>query len=132
MKPAKLIMIFFISVATLMSCNKDDDNRNEASLIGTWKMTERTIDGQPSELNECERKMRFIFSEVTLTAYTYDGENCELETTTEYTYSRNGNNLRLESGTLIIQYTIESLTETTLKLSGELNDSRFVSTFTRQ
>lgn len=121
-----------MTTALLVSCNNDDDNSRKATLIGTWNLTEQTINGEPHELNECEERTTFTFTEDQITSRTYEGELCEIENVDVYSYTRTGNKILIVDEELgRIEYEIETLTRSTLKLTGNLQGVRVSGVFKR-
>ena len=50
-------ILALIFTVTLFACGNDDDNNtsnNNDALVGQWKITSRTVDGQSVALGECE------------------------------------------------------------------------------
>lgn len=130
MKTLKTVLILFLTTLTVVSCSKDDDNKTDQNLlVGKWQFDSRTLDGEPLELSECEKKGLYIFTEDELTGYTYEGEECEIEKIEVFNYVREGDKLIVENEEMTIEYTIEKLTKTTLVLGGNLGDSSFTATF---
>lgn len=130
MKTLKTVMILFLTTLTVVSCSKDDDNKNDKNLlIGKWQFDSRTLDDEPLELSECEKKGQYIFTEDELTSYTYEGEECEIENIQVFDYVREGDKLHVENEEMTAEYTIKKLTKTTLVLGGNLGDSTFTATF---
>lgn len=48
------IVCLSLLLTTVFSCTKEDDN-TEAMLIGTWTLTEKTLDNTPVVLSDCEK-----------------------------------------------------------------------------
>jgi hypothetical protein len=49
------IVTLCLLLITVFSCTKEDDN-TETLLVGTWALTEKTIDAAPVVLSDCEEQ----------------------------------------------------------------------------
>lgn len=135
MKPIKILFVLFLATATLLSCNKDDDDNQvtpEPSIVGTWQLMAKTMNDEPDPLDDCEEKTTFVFDESELTSYTYEGEDCEIEEILIYEFTLEGDTLTLRTEDIMAEYTIEKLTESTLQLSYQFDDFIYGATFERQ
>lgn len=132
MKTLKTLVILFMTTALMIGCSKDDDGSKKASLVGTWNLVEQSLNGISHELNECEEKTLFIFTEEQVTSKTYEGELCEIEVVDVYSYTRTGSKIVIVNEELgSIEYEIETLTKTTLKLTGNLGGVEVTGVFKR-
>ena len=134
MKLLKRFAFVLVLAVVFGSCSKDDDNNSAASLIGTWKLTAEKYNGVPYQLDVCELKSTLKFTETKVTYKEYDGTNCSDEYTETYSYTRNGNTIKVNADGETELIEISKLTSTTLELTqmdDEDNDI-YVSTYTKQ
>lgn len=131
MKSLKFLFILFITASVAISCSKDDDAGNpDDELIGTWKITSRTLDGEAVEMDACELKYNLKFNTKKVIEKSYKGDNCNTETTNSANYTRKGNNIEIKSAGYI--WHIDILTETTLKISQVHEGETHTGTYTKQ
>ncbi len=138
MKKLVLIFVAILSVG-FASCSKDDDGGN--SLSGKWEYLKNgtTINGSETLQNYahttgCEKDYIMI-SASTFVDHKFQNQEC-VETTTPFTYTRNGNILSVTdaqgtTGTL----EIAQLDNTTLKVKTTIpgqSTQNFVSIFVRR
>lgn len=101
MKTIKLFFAFLL-FAGVASCSSDDDgNTNEPAdqdrIVGEWRIQSLSIDGEQTELSECDLQSRIVFSangNITVTSFyeDVDSEQCVSEVYTE-TWEYRGNNV---------------------------------------
>lgn len=104
------IVTFCLLFITIFSCTKEDDN-TEVLLIGTWTLTEKTLDNVPVVLSDCE-KLSYIEIRDKNICLLYD--NC-LGKTTNSGWSYKSAMLNI-SEYLPAAFYIEHLDQTSLKL----------------
>ncbi len=140
MRILKNFALILLTTIVLVGCSKDDSKNEDsaASLIGTWKWTAETIDGENRELDDCVLRSTATYTATTIKHLLYFGVICEQVSELTGTYTRNGNilNTSIDMGGVIIETSIEitKLTSTTLetKVVDEDNGKIIVDTFTRQ
>lgn len=105
----KLYAITFICIVAF-ACSSDDDNSdatvdNQAKLIGTWKFTSSTTNGEAdTDYYICDFEETYVISASSITNNYYadpsgeDGSDCQLDGTYAFNYSINGNTLSDDEG----------------------------------
>lgn len=133
MKLLKRLSFVLVLAVLFSSCSKDDDNKLEDSLMGTWKVTSQKYNGEAQELDVCELKTTVKFTESKVTSTEYEGENCAVEFSETDSYTRNGNTISITSEGETVNIEITKLTSTTLELTqvDEDNDV-YVQTYAKQ
>ena len=60
----KKFLLLTLAVVSLFACSSDDNNEPQKdSVIGTWKLLTRTLDGVPQELDNCDVQTTYQFQE---------------------------------------------------------------------
>lgn len=132
MKIVKSLSLILLMAVVLIGCSKDDNGGDSASLVGTWKLTAATWNGQP-DLDDCDLKTIVVFSATTIKTTSYDGVDCMDAETFESNYTRSGNTLTISyQGMEISTAEITTLTATTLVVTETDEEGVFVTTFARQ
>lgn len=133
MKVLKQLTLLFLLNAVFIGCNKDDDNNNnEPTLIGSWKITGAKYNNLPEELDACELKFTIAFTETNVSFNEYYGENCQSNYGYSQAYTRNGNTLIVGTGSDAETVEITKLTDTTLELTNVDGNDIYVETYARQ
>jgi len=119
----KLYAITFIFIVAI-ACSSDDDNsgtteENQAKIIGTWKFTSSTTNGETdTDLYICDFEETFEFNATSITINFYedpsgeDGSNCQLDETYTFNYTINGSTISNDEGNT---QEIITLNDTTLR-----------------
>ena len=58
----KLVAVFFVLVIMTNCSSTETDVLSSNSLVGTWNLVERTIDGNVDPLGECEGVNTYVYS----------------------------------------------------------------------
>jgi Lipocalin-like domain len=138
MKKIVLVFISMISIGlTTVSCDKDDDK--ETSIEGKWIVSQEgeKVNGQEALLPHthatgCEKDYTLFNADGTAKDYDFTkvGTNCESKLTS-YTYSRNGDQLKVNFGSGEQTGTIVNLTDSELKVSVTDDDGTSIVVFTK-
>ena len=87
----KLFLILF-SIALFTSCSEDDDANGDDKILGTWYAVEITNPPIPGlVLSDCNQNSNITFNADSSTSSEFYSEidgNCELEDTSESTWSK--------------------------------------------
>ncbi|SKB70185.1 Lipocalin-like domain-containing protein [Salegentibacter holothuriorum] len=111
----KKLFLMLFSIALLTSCSEDDDINNDERIYGKWFVSNANLPGGESftfELSDCNKRSNITFkgNETTYSEYHAEtGGECELEDTTESTWSRDND-----------KYTFEIPVENIGKVSGRV------------
>ena len=88
----KLLLILF-SIALFTSCSEDDDANGDDKILGTWYAVEITNPPIPGwVLSDCNQNSNITFNADSSTSSEFYSEidgNCEIEDTSESTWSKN-------------------------------------------
>lgn len=132
MKKILLLTVAFISLVTVTSCSKDDEN---ASLQGKWEYSKEGIASGGQEVLEdyshqsgCAKDYSMITA-TTIMDHVFNGTACT-EEIANTPYTRNGNTITTTFGGETFTAVIKSLTSTTLKVYFTDPDSPTVSEVT--
>ena len=132
MKKILLLTVAFISLVTVTSCSKDDEN---ASLQGKWEYSKEGIASGGQEVLEdyshqsgCAKDYSMITA-TTIMDHVFNGTACT-EEIANTPYTRNGNTITITYGGETFTAVIKSLTSTTLKVYFTDPDSPTVSEVT--
>ncbi|SRR5690554_703322 len=135
MKIVKNLSLILLVAVALIGCSKDDNGGDSASLVGTWKLTNATWNGQP-DLDDCDLKTTAVISETTIKTTEYYGIDCMDSETYEVNYTRNGNTLTITAFGMTSTSEITTLTASTLVVTEteeyEGETDVYVTTFARQ
>lgn len=132
----KKILLTTLAIGLLVSCRKDDENKNNndaVSITGTWKAVKKeVISGKDmkrileTELsNECQKNSRFEFTtdnKYNVVAYDNFAGKCVIEDQFSISYSYNSTTKKLaikHSSSEAYEGTVEQLTTTKLQIMGE-------------
>ncbi len=126
------LTIVFLMTVILVSCNKDDDNNAEPTLIGSWKLEGVRINGQSQDVSRCELKTTLKFSQKTVEVSFYEGENCEDVFVDTENYSRNGNILTVGSDSEATVLEISKLTDSTLEITDQDGSDIYIETYSKK
>lgn len=136
-----IVLLAILTGVLFIACsddNDDDDNYNggaitEADLIGTWELTQVTVNGT-IEPEECPTFRTFTADQVI--SQEYSGANCEEMETDTVNYTLEGSTLTITGSNFTQSVEIVSLSSTTLKITYEDNFEGenwvYVDTYTRQ
>lgn len=91
-------MMLALGVAAVMSCSKDDENNDQASIIGTWKESKTVVyNGSNNAVlatelpDDCDKKNTYDFTDSgklhTKTFYTKSDGTCADDGNFTYSYS---------------------------------------------
>lgn len=97
----KKIFVFSVALIGLTACRNDDDKstNQEASIVGTWQpvkyiaydgKTNQVIESETENVNDCEQKERFIFTNDGKTTSTHFEINPQLNNTCVQTRAEKG------------------------------------------
>ncbi len=126
----KLIILASASLFVFSSCKKDDDEEN-ISIVGDWKLTKTEIKygngaSESETPNNCEAQTTFTFgndNKVTSKVYFNDGTACLSDTYTgTYDYDDNSNTLTLTENGYTDTYSVTSLTSSEFVLLSDSDD----------
>ncbi|SDW38760.1 lipocalin-like domain-containing protein [Aequorivita viscosa] len=132
MKIVKNLSLILLVAVALIGCSKDDNGGDSASLVGTWKLTAATWNGQP-DLEECDLKTTVVFTETTMTTTDYYGTDCMSSESFTVDYTRSGNTLKFSIlGAEVDSAEITTLTASTLVVTDTDDGDVYVTTFARQ
>lgn len=133
MRIVKSLSLILLMTVALIGCSKDDNGKDvSASLVGTWKLTAATWNGQ-SDLEECDLKSTVVFTETTMTTTDYSGTDCMTSESFTVDYTRSGNTLKFSIlGVEIDSSEITTLTASTLVVTDTDDGDVYVTTFARQ
>ena len=134
MKLLKRLTFVLLLAVVFTGCNKDDDNNSAPTLIGTWKLTAEKVNGISEQLDVCELKTTLKFTDIKVTRTEYDGEDCSDVYTETYSYTRDGNWLKVIADGETMKIEITKLTSTILEFTevDDYDNSIYVETWTRQ
>lgn len=124
-----LRLMIVVGYTVLISCITDDNEQEQNSIIGTWKITALTSNGKQElndELNYLDLCYWFeIFTATSITDINISGNDCAIETNDEVrTYIKEGTTLETTNKHGDINtYTILSLTSTTLKIQDTYSEN---------
>ncbi len=135
----KLYVITFISIVAF-ACSSDDDNgsgtteENQAKLIGTWKFTSSTTNGEAdTDYYICDFEETYEINATSITIIFYadpsgqDGSNCELDGTFSFDYFINSDTISDDEGSSI---KILTLNDTTFRFEETEIDEGITYTYT--
>ena len=116
MKLLQKMSFALVLAVVFASCSKSNDNNSEADLVGTWNLTSKKTNGETQELDACDLKHNLVFTSTKVTSTDYEGENCMDIEVDVFSYTTNGNILKVTNGvdTMEIEF---SLTATTLEMT---------------
>lgn len=151
MRKLNYLVFLFVVAISFTSCDKDDDDSSVASadLVGKWRYTAQTVNGESVELEECQSMNTIeFFSDGKYNSETFVAEQstdangqttttCESSSIENATWEIVGDILKLSSDSE--EAIIDELNETNLKLKldasfdvgGETVDLIIITTFTR-
>ncbi|WP_051200049.1 hypothetical protein [Flavobacterium subsaxonicum] len=142
MKNAKLLLGVFAAVAMLTSCGDDDNNSTSASIVGKWAYSKDGVSAQGQEMlldYEHTEGCNKDYVEFTADGKYFDVEyptGCVADTIYNETYVKDGNTLTTGIGTDAETVTIETLSNTELKIKSSYTESgvtvNYVTVFTKQ
>ena len=121
MKKIKLFVLSIVSLCAIISCSSDDDNEvlsNESLIIGTWTLTDFSIDGS-SRINDCTRNDSLIFDVENEVAEIFNDEidgNCVEISNSTYTYTIKENTLSFNNHDFTILFNGSTLTLTEISI----------------
>jgi len=126
MKTLKKSLLIVITLSFICSCSNDnivdeDSLLTIESLLGAWKLTAISMNGESSELTKCDLSDLIIFDETKL-MYVYnkggDGNKCSIQTLKK-DYTVRDNIITQEDGTEITIHQIFSVEPSSLILEYE-------------
>ncbi|MFD2914849.1 lipocalin-like domain-containing protein [Psychroserpens luteus] len=137
MKTIKNVCIIaFISIATF-ACSSDDDSSgdttgdNQAKIIGSWRYTSSTTNGEADTLNDCDLMDTATFTTSQVTFAYFEGVNCEDTGSESVNYTINGNNILLSLNNETFTSEILTLNSTTLTLKDSDGGDVYTDTYTK-
>lgn len=136
MKKVFLVMLGLALGLGMMSCSSDDDSGPMYSIVGKWKITQYTINGDPFEECSLNGIRQFKNDGVYLQDDYELDENGECKSTEDSpligTYQWNGNNLKTILPNEEISYKIEFQNNTHFTLTDTYNNVDFVYYYAKQ
>lgn len=135
MKTLKIIVLLTFSfLLTTMSCSSDDDGGiNYAdAIIGNWRYTSATENGENVALDACELLETLVINASQIRITEYFGNSCEDSDTFSVSYTLEGNAISLTDGVDSESVEILMLNDTTFTIRQEDEGDVYTDTYTRQ
>ena len=138
MKHLKKLFVLTCIAITTFACSSDDDNtdnltaENQAKLIGIWKQTSATENGNNISLDACELLFTLAITTSQITTTDYYDVDCAMVDTFTINYSINGNTVSITDGNDTYTSEITTLNETTLTLKEVEGSDVYTDTYTKQ
>ena len=133
MKNLKRLFVLSLLLITGIACSDDDDTTtedNQAKIIGTWKLTSSSYNGEFEEIDDCDEILVISSTQVTITEKW--GVNCEESETDSLGYTISGNTITITEDGYSYVSEIVTLTNTTLSVKDEDEGDVYIETYTRQ
>ena len=133
MKNLKRLFSISLLLITGMAFRDDDDTRsedNQANIIGAWKLTSATCDGEVEEIDDCD--LILLISSTQVTKSEHWGNNCKKIDTDSIGYTISDNNITVTEDGYSYVSEIITLNNTTLSIKDEDEGDVYIETYTRQ
>jgi hypothetical protein len=128
-----LLVSVLILVMSFASCDKDSDSSSD-SIEGKWFFSKTSIDGVEEDypnIPGCTKdNLDFRVGGIYADTYYFPEDNCNFETS-QGNWVKSGNKITVTDEFDVTEYTIVSLTSTTLKLSVVFDGVTYSAALTR-